>query len=190
MKPQQRVCRCRAQAGPASWSQHRVQRILIEGVHEAEMQSESAVWKFLLPNALDEEMNMLDILQALFYLSRVSGNCGSQNHRVEFRAFHAGRLQQPTVRLAEAVDLALNHAANRRGHVAANLLHGLRQNPTALFLNDDLPVPQVPHQVHHEEGISFCALPQKFCKRRSKAVLWELQCQISRYIRFAQILQA
>src|SRR5271167_2248667 len=113
MQPQQRVCRCSAEAGPASWTEHRIQRILIKRVHEAEMQAEGAVWKLLLPNPLDEKMNALNALKAFLHLGRISRDYRGLDHRMKFRAFNAGRLQQPPVLLAEAFDLALNHAADR-----------------------------------------------------------------------------
>ena len=128
------------------------------------MQGESAIGKLLLPNSFYKEMNALDIFQTLFHLGRVGRDRGRQDHRMEFCAFDAGRLQQPAVLLTEAVDLALNHAANRRRHLTANFLNRLRKHPSPLVLDNSLPVPQVPHHVHHEQRIPFRALPQQFCK--------------------------
>src|SRR3974390_1952823 len=152
MKTEQRVGGCSAQTRAASGTDLGIERILIERVHKAEMQGESAVRELLLPDSLYKEMNALDILQALLHLGCVARDRGGQYNGMELRAFHTGRLKQPPVWFAEALDLALNHAANGRRHIAANRLDGLRQDPTALVLNNDLPVPQVAHQVRHEQG--------------------------------------
>src|SRR5208282_6395579 len=108
---------------------------------------------------------------------------------MEFNTFDAGRLQQPPVGLTEAVDLALNHAANRRRYINANLLNRLRKDPPPLVLSSDFPVSQVPHQVHHEQRIPFRAFPQQFCKGRRETVLWELQCQVALDISLGETIQ-
>ncbi len=146
--------------------------------------------KLLLPNSLDEEMNALDVFQPLFHFSRVGRDGCGQHHRMEFPALYAGGLEQPPVLFTEAVDFSLNHAADRRRDVAADLVYRLRQNPAALVLNNDFPVPEVPHQVHHEQRISLRALPQELRKGRGEAVLGKLQRQITRHISFTQVLQA
>lgn len=163
--------------------QGRVERVLIQHVHEAVVLRERQVGELALGTALDKHMHAFEHVEALFDVRRVHLGGFAQNRRVEFGPLDARRHQQLAVGVVELLDLPLDHAADRFRQVPRTALRRGREPPASLLLEDAAGIPEIPKEVGHEERITLGLLVDVGGERGRERVVREFEREVALDVR-------
>jgi hypothetical protein len=144
--------RCQRAADGCAARRHQAgeEGLLIEHVHEGVALGQRAVGKLLLAQQAHQAVHALEHLQPLLDVGRVSARGCGDHGRIELMPLRCRDGEQPAIVLAQALELALDHAADRFGHVLPDFWQLAGQRPAAGDLGDHLPLAQVAEQVGHE----------------------------------------
>ncbi len=99
-------------------------------------------------------MYAFEHFQPLLYIRRIHLERFGQYLGIELIALDAGHGQELPVFFAQAVDLALDQAAQRLRHLPLDFGDGPVQNPSPVLLNHGATVAQIAHEIHQEQGIA------------------------------------
>ena len=163
----------------ASRLERRIERVLIEDVHELVPQRERQVGKLVLGDPLDEHVHVLERVEAFFHVRRIHRRRFADHGGVELVSLHARREQELAVHLPEALDLPRDHAANRCRHFTERLLFGPREYPAAVLFDQAPGIAEVSNDIGHEQRIAVGLRMDLRRKRGRKAVLRKHDRQIS-----------
>ena len=163
---------------PPGRPQRSVERVLVKHVDEAIADRERAVVQLTLVDGTDERVDPIEDLEPLLHDRAVHAEYASQGRRIELVALDACGHEQLAVFFAELRHFQLDHAAYRRGQVVLGGLERAGQRPDAVAKGDDPALPQVPHQVGHEERTSLGARVDPIGEGGGHPVARTLECQI------------
>ena len=133
----------------------RVERVLVERVHEAEARRGLAHRELGLAQGDDQAVHALQAVETLLDLELVLLRQHGDHTGGERVALDAARLQQAAVALVQPVDAVLQDAHQALGHVLLDRLEGPRERQAARVAHHGARLQQVLEDARHEERVAL-----------------------------------